>query len=138
MAYPTWGTAIIQKWCALGELCTHEKAVFLLSVNILTVWLPAFLAARLTTVCLDTVSLIYAYSFPTRFIYKHLIFLMIHASKFVLYSHVVIFPISIIELMQGQYFKTPAFPITVTLAFHLSLVCHMLSLNTGKKIVIIK
>ena len=35
------------------ELCTHEEAVFFLPVNILTVWSPAFLAARHTTVCLD-------------------------------------------------------------------------------------
>ena len=35
------------------EVCTHEKAVFFLPVNILTVWSPAFLAARHTTVCLD-------------------------------------------------------------------------------------
>ena len=35
------------------EVCTHEKAVFSLPVNILTVWSPAFLAARHTTVCLD-------------------------------------------------------------------------------------
>ena len=27
------------------ELCTHEKAVFFLPVNILMVWSPAFLAA---------------------------------------------------------------------------------------------
>ena len=35
------------------ELCTYEKAVFFLPVNILTVWSPAFLAAQHTTVCLD-------------------------------------------------------------------------------------
>ena len=35
------------------EVCTHEKAVFFLPVNILTVWLRAFLAARHTTVCVD-------------------------------------------------------------------------------------
>ena len=35
------------------EVCIHEKAVFFLPVNILTVWSPAFLAARHTTVCLD-------------------------------------------------------------------------------------
>ena len=35
------------------ELCMREKAVFFLPVNILTVWSPAFLAARHTTVCLD-------------------------------------------------------------------------------------
>ena len=35
------------------ELCTHEKAVFFLPVNILMVWLPAFLAAQHTTMCLD-------------------------------------------------------------------------------------
>ena len=35
------------------ELCMHEKAVFFLPVNKLTVWSPAFLAARHTTVCLD-------------------------------------------------------------------------------------
>ena len=37
------------------EVCTHEKAVFFLPVNILTVWSPAFLAARHTTVCLDLI-----------------------------------------------------------------------------------
>ena len=36
------------------ELCMREKAVFFLPVNMLTVWSPAFLAARHTTVCLDT------------------------------------------------------------------------------------
>ena len=36
------------------ELCMREKAVFFLPVNILTVWSPAFLAARHTTVCLDS------------------------------------------------------------------------------------
>ena len=36
------------------ELCMREKAAFFLPVNILTVWSPAFLAARHTTVCLDT------------------------------------------------------------------------------------
>ena len=35
------------------EVCTHEKAVFFLPVNILMVWSLAFLAARHTTVCLD-------------------------------------------------------------------------------------
>ena len=35
------------------ELCTHEKAVFFLPVNILTVWLLTFLATRHTTICLD-------------------------------------------------------------------------------------
>ena len=30
------------------ELCTHEKAVFLLPVNILTAWSLAFLAVELT------------------------------------------------------------------------------------------
>ena len=35
------------------ELCMREKAVFFLPVNILTVWSPAFLAARHTTMCLD-------------------------------------------------------------------------------------
>ena len=35
------------------ELCTYEKAVFFLPVNILMMWSPAFLAARHTTVCLD-------------------------------------------------------------------------------------
>ena len=35
------------------ELCMREKAVFFFPVNILTVWSPAFLAARHTTVCLD-------------------------------------------------------------------------------------
>ena len=35
------------------ELCMREKAVYFLPVNILTVWSPAFLAARHTTVCLD-------------------------------------------------------------------------------------
>ena len=35
------------------ELCTNEKVVFFLPVNILTVWLPAFLVARHTTMCLD-------------------------------------------------------------------------------------
>ena len=37
------------------ELCTHEKAVFFLPVNIFTVWSPAaaFLAARHITMCLD-------------------------------------------------------------------------------------
>ena len=39
------------------ELCTHEKAVFFLHVNILTVWSPAFLAAQHTTVCLDVCSI---------------------------------------------------------------------------------
>ena len=54
----------MQKWYALekgpwsfGEgamdLCTHEKSVFFLPVNILTVWSPAFLATR-HIVCLDT------------------------------------------------------------------------------------
>ena len=56
--FAVWrGTAIMQKWCVFGEgameLCTHEKAVFFLPVNILTVWLLAFLAARHTIVCLD-------------------------------------------------------------------------------------
>ena len=37
------------------ELCMREKAVFFLPVNILTVWSPAFLAARHTTVCLDLI-----------------------------------------------------------------------------------
>ena len=37
------------------ELCMRENAVFFLHVNILTVWSPAFLAARHTTVCLDLV-----------------------------------------------------------------------------------
>ena len=37
------------------ELCMREKAVFFLPVNILTVWSPAFLAARHTTVCLDPI-----------------------------------------------------------------------------------
>ena len=54
---PTWGTAIMQKWCALEEgaieLYTHEKAVFFVPVNILTVWSPAFLTTRHTTMCLD-------------------------------------------------------------------------------------
>ena len=36
------------------KLCTHEKTVFFLPVNILTVWSPAFLATRPTTVCLNT------------------------------------------------------------------------------------
>ena len=36
------------------ELCTYEKAVFFLPVNILMVWLSAFLAAQHSTVCLDT------------------------------------------------------------------------------------
>ena len=36
------------------ELCMREKAVFFLPVNILTVWSPAFLAARHTTVCLHS------------------------------------------------------------------------------------
>ena len=31
----------------------HEKAVFFLPVNILTMWSPAFLAAQHTTLCLD-------------------------------------------------------------------------------------
>ena len=35
------------------EVCTHEKAVFFLPVNTLTVWSPAFLATRHTTVRLD-------------------------------------------------------------------------------------
>ena len=35
------------------ELCTHEKAVFFLPVNILTVRSLTFLAAQHTTVCLD-------------------------------------------------------------------------------------
>ena len=35
------------------ELYMREKAVFFLPVNILTVWSPAFLATRHTTVCLD-------------------------------------------------------------------------------------
>ena len=35
------------------ELCMREKPVFFLPVNILTVWSPAFLAVRHTTVCLD-------------------------------------------------------------------------------------
>ena len=47
----------MQKMVCFGEgameLCTHEKAVFFLPVNILTVWSPVFLAARHTTVCLD-------------------------------------------------------------------------------------
>ena len=55
--FPTWGTAIMQKIVCFGEgameLCMREKAVFFLPVNILTVWSPAFLAARHTTVCLD-------------------------------------------------------------------------------------
>ena len=37
------------------ELCTYEKAVFFLPVNMLMVWSPAFLAAQHTTVCLDIV-----------------------------------------------------------------------------------
>ena len=36
------------------ELCMREKAVFFLPVNILMVRSPAFLAARHTTVCLDS------------------------------------------------------------------------------------
>ena len=36
------------------ELCMHKKAVFILPLNILTVWSPAFLATQHTTVCLDT------------------------------------------------------------------------------------
>ena len=40
------------------ELCMREKAVFFLPVNILTVWSPAFLAARHTTVCLDTANVV--------------------------------------------------------------------------------
>ena len=52
-------------WCTLsggqnGELwrrghgaIMHEKAAFFLPVNILTVWSPAFLATRHTTMCLD-------------------------------------------------------------------------------------
>ena len=43
------------------ELCTHEKAVSFLPVNILMVWSPAFLAARHTTVCLDTTCLVCAF-----------------------------------------------------------------------------
>ena len=39
------------------ELCMREKAVFFLPVNILTVWSPAFLAARHTTVCLDMIKI---------------------------------------------------------------------------------
>ena len=35
------------------ELCMLEKAVFFLPVNVLTVWLSAFLAAQHITVCLD-------------------------------------------------------------------------------------
>ena len=35
------------------ELCTHEKAVFFLPVNIVIVWSLAFLATQHTTVCLD-------------------------------------------------------------------------------------
>ena len=35
------------------ELCTHEKSAFFLPVNILMVWLPAFLATRQTKACLD-------------------------------------------------------------------------------------
>ena len=34
------------------ELCMHEKAAFFLPVNVLTVWSPAFLATRHTTMCL--------------------------------------------------------------------------------------
>ena len=37
------------------EVCAHKKVVFFLPVNILMVWSLAFLAARHTTVCLDTV-----------------------------------------------------------------------------------
>ena len=37
------------------ELCMREKAVFFLPVNILTVWSPALLAARHTTVCLNII-----------------------------------------------------------------------------------
>ena len=39
------------------DVYTHEKTVFFLPVNILTVWSLAFLAARHTTVCLDTYSM---------------------------------------------------------------------------------
>ena len=46
------------------ELCTHEKAVFFLPVNILMVWSPAFFAVRHTTVCLNT-NLILALSLYT-------------------------------------------------------------------------
>ena len=35
------------------ELCTHEKAGFFLPINILMVWLLAFLAVQHTTVRLD-------------------------------------------------------------------------------------
>ena len=45
------------------ELCTHEKAVFFLSVNILMVWLPVFLAAQHTTVCLDPKIMLIDFSF---------------------------------------------------------------------------
>ena len=38
------------------ELCMREKAAFFLPVNILTVWSPAFLAARHTTMCLVVLS----------------------------------------------------------------------------------
>ena len=38
------------------ELCMCEKAVSFIPVNILAVWSPAFLAARHTTVCLDTLA----------------------------------------------------------------------------------
>ena len=40
----------------------REKAVFFLPVNILTVWSPAFLAARHTTVCLDPVNILTVWS----------------------------------------------------------------------------
>ena len=54
---PYFGDSYNAKMVCFGEeameLCMHEKAVFFLPVNILTVWSLAFLAARHTTVCLD-------------------------------------------------------------------------------------
>ena len=50
------------------EVCTHEKAVFFLPVNILTVWSPAFLAVRHTIVCLDIYIYIYICIYVCRYV----------------------------------------------------------------------
>ena len=71
------------------ELCMREKTVFFLPVNILTVWSPAFLAARHTTVCLDICVLYILYKELCVGVSKQKVFYIRHKSPSVLYWAVI-------------------------------------------------
>ena len=69
VAYPTWWTVIMQKWCALEKELWNYALVKKLFSFFLSIYsqcgAPAFLATRHTTMCLD----IFRYRRPPLFQY---------------------------------------------------------------------